>query len=142
MNQDKRAAFTERQLLSTLPTSVQPVIKPLLGQTITGIVVNYNETILRFGGDPVTQLRLWDSPDCCEDRYMSTDDDLAYYEGAKLVDVEIREAPPIEETNSVEHEMHFLVIKTDRGEFVVEQHNEHNGYYGGLSLNASREVRS
>jgi hypothetical protein len=77
---------------------------------------------------------------CCENRYMTTDDDLTYYIGAELWDVEIRPAPSLNDDDSSEsHDVEFLVVKTNKGEFVMESHNEHNGYYGGFSINARME---
>lgn len=77
-----------------------------------------------------------DGQSCCENRYMTTDDDLDYFQGSKLMDMEIKEAPnaPAEYD---EHEVQFLVVKTSKGEFTMETHNEHNGYYGGFWIVAN-----
>jgi hypothetical protein len=72
---------------------------------------------------------------CCEHRYMCTDD-ARNFAGETLVDVELREAPDVGDASEV-HEVQFLVLKTDKGEFVVSTHNEHNGYYGGFSIEAT-----
>jgi len=79
---------------------------------------------------------------CCENRFMSTDDELSYYVGAKLLDAEIRGVEVTkQETKSkyedyMDTETQFLVIKTSVGEFVLATHNEHNGYYGGFNVSA------
>lgn len=73
---------------------------------------------------------------CCESRYMSTDDDLSYYLGAKFLKVEIENGPDAE-TGYDCHNQQFMRIYTDRGVFVMVNHNEHNGYYGGFSVGAS-----
>jgi hypothetical protein len=71
--------------------------------------------------------------DCCEKRYMRTDDDMQSFVGSKLTGAEIKEAPDGEE-NGESHEVQFLEIQTDRGVFTMASHNEHNGYYGGFLI--------
>jgi hypothetical protein len=74
--------------------------------------------------------------DCCEHRYMSTDDDFADYVGATLLSVEVRAGGNI--PNEYEyHETQFLVVTTSKGVFTMVNHNEHNGYYGGFWVRAS-----
>lgn len=77
---------------------------------------------------------------CCESRYMRTDNDLSYYVGAELRGAEVREAPPVKGENDYDvHDVEFLVVQTDRGEFTMSSHNVHNGYYGGFCVRASAE---
>lgn len=76
-----------------------------------------------------------DGQSCCEDRYLHTDDDLEYYVGSKILDFELLEAPDVASEYG-EHEVMFLHVKTDRGVFTIETHNEHNGYYGGFVIEA------
>lgn len=92
---------------------------------------------LKFIFDDDSTLQLWDDgQSCCESRYMSTDDDITYYIGAKLTGFELKEAPEIEnEWGS--HEVQFLEVQTDKGVFTISSHNEHNGYYGGFAIVAS-----
>lgn len=81
-------------------------------------------------------LRIWDDgQSCCEHRYMSSDDDLKYYIGSKFTGAEIRDAPNMDDVYDV-HEVQFLIVNTDKGDFTVETHNEHNGYYGGFYIKA------
>ena len=75
--------------------------------------------------------------DCCEHRYMRTDDSLADYVGATLVDFELRDAPTTEDEHGDTHEVQFLAVKTSAGELVLSSHNEHNGYYGGFAMVAT-----
>lgn len=70
---------------------------------------------------------------CCEHRYMTTDDDLEYFVGSELVDIEIRNGGYQDEGWDV-HEVEFLLITTSLGVFTIENHNEHNGYYGGFNV--------
>lgn len=83
-----------------------------------------------------SRLRLWDGgQSCCESRYMTCDDDLPYYAGAELLQVEVKDGPTVTDDCDV-HEQQFLVVTTSKGSFTVANHNEHNGYYGGISLEA------
>ena len=43
--------------------------------------------------------------------------------------------PPAAEYGD-DHEVAFLGIYTTKGVIVCQTHNEHNGYYGGFSLDA------
>lgn len=69
---------------------------------------------------------------CCEHRYMSTDDDLAYYAGSTLLEIELADAPSLD--GGEEHDVQFLHVKTSKGVFTMQTHNEHNGYYGGFAI--------
>ena len=70
---------------------------------------------------------------------MRTDDNLEDFVGAKLLGAEIKEAPN-EPDKDGEHEVEFLEVQTDRGVFTMASHNEHNGYYGGFSIRAAKDV--
>ena len=37
------------------------------------------------------------------------------------------------------HEVQFLEVKTSKGSFTMSSHNEHNGYYGGFSIEVRPE---
>jgi hypothetical protein len=81
--------------------------------------------------------------DCCEERYMRTDDDLQSFVGATLFGVEVRAAPSIEtgETRGDPcHDVEFLVVHTDRGDLTMSSHNEHNGFYEGFMVEAHVEL--
>lgn len=77
-----------------------------------------------------------DGQDCCERRYMHTDDCLSEVVGGQLYAIEIRDAPDEGGGDGYDevHEVQFLVVKTSKGECVVCTHNEHNGYYGGFRI--------
>lgn len=77
-----------------------------------------------------------DGQSCCESRYMTTDDDLAYYVGSEFRNAEIRDVESKDDDDS-SHEILFLVVTTSKGSFTIETHNEHNGFYGGFSMNVS-----
>jgi hypothetical protein len=109
--------------------------KNALGKTIASVHLDEEESELRFKFTDGTGLKLFDDgQSCCESRYMTTDDDLTYYAGAKFMGVEIKEAPDIEDEEGDVHEVQFLEVKTDKGVFTMATHNEHNGYYGGFDI--------
>lgn len=98
--------------------------------------VRLEDDALRFVFTDGTRMKMYDAgQSCCETRYMSTDDDLSQFTGAVLLDAEVRDAPDINEGGNDEpNEVQFLVIVTDRGNFTMANHNKHNGYYGGFSI--------
>lgn len=82
-------------------------------------------------------LKIWDDgQSCCENRYMCTDDTLSDFVGTKLLHIEIKSAPNIEDyiTCDEYHEIQFLEVMTSKGCFTLVTHNEHNGYYGGFTI--------
>jgi hypothetical protein len=120
-------------------------VKNSIGKTISNVVLDKenDRAILTF--EDKSRLVLWDDgQDCCERRYMVCDADLPYFPGAKLLDVCIRSAENIkveeDEWYGGEHEVQFLIVKTDKGDIDFVNHNEHNGYYGGFNLQAKLEI--
>lgn len=109
------------------------VFNASIGKTITALTLEDNELRFAFGDGSKMRIRD-DGQMCCENRYMRTDDDLTYFVGARLMGHELRQAPKQENDDGEYNEVQFLVIKTDRGEFVMSSHNEHNGYYGGICI--------
>jgi len=93
-----------------------------------------SDDALSFTFDDGYRMDLYDAAQsCCEARYLRTDDDLAYYIGAVLVSAEVSESE--ETTDDLQtHEIAFLRVATDRGVITIASHNEHNGYYGGISI--------
>lgn len=87
--------------------------------------------VVNFGEHGVVTIK--DEPCCCESRYTSTDDDLPQFSGAIFLGDEVRDAPNVD-CEYEEHEVQFYILKTDRGNITFQNHNEHNGYYGGFSL--------
>lgn len=111
------------------------------GKRISRVVLNngssrHNSIEIKFESGPTLVLSD-EGQSCCESRYITSDDDLGYYSGADLYDVELGEH---RESNSSEygdcHEIQFLNVRTSKGVITFETHNEHNGYYGGFSIEA------
>ena len=109
-----------------------------IGKTITLIVLG-DDDVIRISFNDGTKIKLADEgQSCCESRYMRTDDDLSQFVGAKLNSGELRQAPDVEDEYG-SHEVQFLVLITDRGNITFSSHNEHNGYYGGFWIVASKD---
>jgi hypothetical protein len=107
-----------------------------IGKTIAGLKLKDDRLIISF--DDASRLEIEDhGQSCCETRYMRTDDDLSGFVGSKLVALEIRQAPDVNDGDGYgTHEVQFLAVKTGGGDLVLETHNEHNGYYGGFAVRA------
>lgn len=87
-----------------------------------------------FVMDDGTSIALFDDgQSCCENRYMTTNDDLTGFVGSTLLSAETRYAPNVEDEYG-EHEVQFLLVTTSIGVITLETHNEHNGYYGGFAV--------
>ena len=113
------------------------VARTSLNKSIKELWLDGDENALCFVFADGSRMRLRDEgQSCCERRYMRTDDNLGEFIGATLTNLEIREAPDVDDGDGEAHEVQFLVVTTDRGSFTVSNHNEHNGYYGGFSLEA------
>lgn len=112
-------------------------VQKALGKTIKKVWLDKENDTLNFEFKDGSKMKIWDGgQNCCEHRYMTTDEELSYYEGSKLLDLELKDCPEIEEDDDV-HEVQFLDVKTDTGVFQMANHNEHNGYYGGFRIQAS-----
>lgn len=104
-------------------------LKNYYGREIIGASFDEYEVILEF--DTKEKLRIRDDgQQCCEDRYMRTDDNIEDLIGCKLRNIEAREAHESE----ADHEVVFLVIQADHEEVSISTHNEHNGFYSGFEL--------
>lgn len=103
------------------------------GLTITAANIIDNE--LRLSFDNGVHIAIWDNgQSCCENRYMSTDDDVATLVGGKLLHVDAKPGPEIGDDDDNYHEQIFVEIATTKGLITIVNHNEHNGYYGGFGL--------
>lgn len=113
------------------------LFKSVLGKTIKGLELSDN--VLHFTFTDGTKIKIFDNgQDCCENRYMRTDDELRDFIGAQLLDATLKDAPSETLEYGDEHEVQFLEIKTSIGVFTMSNHNEHNGYYGGFSIEVAK----
>lgn len=107
-------------------------IKSGVGKTIVSLKLKDNNLLLTFSDS--SQIRIFDGgQSCCENRYMTTDDDLNAFDGAVFTSVEERPVINIP-YGSGEHEVKFLLINTSLGTITLETHNIHNGYYSGFVI--------
>lgn len=115
-------------------------VRASLGKLTTAIALTENKLVFEFQDN--SRLVVFDGgQSCCESRYMTTADELSYFVGSSLLSLEVRDGPTV--TNQGEpHEIQFLLVNTTRGTFTMENHNEHNGYYGGFAIEANLEGRA
>ncbi len=119
--------------------STMRAIEAAKGKEIKRALMPQDEEDLRILFTDGTGIKIWDDgQSCCESRYMRTDDDLSYFNGATFQNAQIQNGPD-EEGEYGTHETQFLIITTSKGSFTVVNHNEHNGYYGGFSM-ACQEI--
>lgn len=106
--------------------------KNAINKVISSVTLTDNELVFVMA-DGYKFKMFDDGQSCCETRYMVTDDNLNDFSGAILLEAKIKGAPSIADEWG-DHEVQFLEIETNKGSFVLSNHNEHNGYYGGFSI--------
>lgn len=111
-------------------------VKGVLGKKVASLRLDDN--IIYLSTVDGIHIKIWDGgQECCEHRYVTTDDDLKYFTNTTLVDIELAKAPSPAHEYCDYHEVQFLRLKTKKGIATFETHNEHNGYYGGFSILAA-----
>lgn len=107
------------------------------GQKIVSAALVDNKFRLALGNGK--NIELWDdAQSCCENRWITCDDDLGKIVGGTLTRVEVKEGPSDESSGDV-HEQLFIEIGTNECFVTICTHNEHNGYYGGFGLTITEE---
>jgi hypothetical protein len=103
----------------------------MMGRVIEQVFMEGDALLFHFKDG--LKVKVWDDgQSCCENRYMTTDDDLSNFAGTRFVDMELRDGPTTNDPYGEPHETQFLLVNTDKGTFTMCTHNEHNGYYGGF----------
>jgi hypothetical protein len=103
-----------------------------LGKTIIRAELINDRIELDFSDG--TQIDVWDDgQSCCENRYITTDDDLKTLVGHELTRIVAKDGPSKGEDWDI-HETCFVEIGTEASFVTLVTHNEHNGYYGGFAL--------
>ena len=93
-----------------------------------------SEDVLQISFEDGTGIEITDEgQSCCEYRYMTTDDEINFLIGTSIQNIMVKSGPDIEADDV--HEQEFLEIQTNKGFITIVNHNKHNGYYGGFSLN-------
>lgn len=86
------------------------------------------------------KIQLWDNAhSCCENRYITCDDDLSKIVGGVLSRIEVKEGKDEEGEYGDSHETLFVEVGTDQCFITICTHNEHNGYYGGFGLTITED---
>ena len=116
-------------------------IKKALNKEISNMFLGDNTLSITFTDGGVLSL-FDDRQSCCESRYMRSDDNLEETMGEVLVNLEIKDGDSDtereDEWGSGEcHETQFLEVITNKGVYSFSNHVEHNGYYGGFSVEAT-----
>lgn len=108
------------------------IINSFVGKRIKEISMADNVLALYFHDGSC--LEFWDNgQDCCEHRYMVSDDDLSSFIAMDFMKAEVKDGPTIDEGGPIQ-EIQFLEITTSRGSFTIANYNDHNGYYGGFDI--------
>ena len=115
----------------------ESLVTACIGRII--VVANITEESLTLTFEDGSTLALYDVPDCCENRYMRSDDSTSDLIGARLVSIEERIGPDLTQVaeSGDDHETAFVNILTDHGQYQLVMHNEHNGCYGGFALSVA-----
>lgn len=112
------------------------LIPECVGKLIRGISINDTMLTLRLNND--TELILTDQgQDCCERRYMHTDDNLTNFFDSILLNIRIVDGPSIENEDYGYNDSQFLIVDTSKGSFTVVNYNKHNGFYYGFDIQAT-----
>jgi hypothetical protein len=104
------------------------------GKIIAQMELVDNELIIGFVDG--TALNVWDGgQSCCENRYMSSDDldNSKHYTNVAFVGIEVRDMGDAD-CEYGDHQQQALIVRTFLGDLTFVNHNEHNGYYGGFSV--------
>jgi hypothetical protein len=99
--------------------------------------VHCNSISLEFKFKDGTKYEFEDQgQNCCEKRYMNTDDCLSYYKDSLFVNATIEDGPCTESPTAYgdDADTQFLIVTTTKGQFTIVNYNEHNGYYGGFDI--------
>lgn len=103
-----------------------------VGKEISKVFIQNDELHIRF--DKKTLVISDYAQSCCENRYMTTDDNLTEFFGAIFKGIEEKPTSSISENEYEDHDLMFIEIKTSKGDFILKSHNEHNGYYAGFDI--------
>lgn len=117
-------------------------IEQSIGCTIRKVFLDEDNNILIFWLSNDSELRIWDGgQSCCEHRFMTTDDNLNEFFGAKFIGIELKSTDVAKDDDYGDvHEIQFLDVNTSKGTFQMANHNCHNGYYGGFYIKASINI--
>jgi hypothetical protein len=110
-----------------------------LGKVIEKVMLAYDhesrESIIIIFTDG-TALNLFDDgQQCCEKRWLASDDKSEDVAGGVLMDVQMEEGVDDEGSEDI-LQSQFIRIITDKAPYVVTAYNKHNGSYDGITVKA------
>lgn len=110
------------------------------GRKIKKAFIENDKFVIEFTDK--SQISIWDNgQSCCENRYMTCDDEPSSLKGGKLINIEVKKHEDSENDWGEVHEECFVEIATDKKGFItLVNHNQHNGYYGGFGLTVTLDV--
>jgi len=135
-------------LINQMSDRGSAVLEKSLGKTIAKVFLKDDD--LKFKFTDGTGMKIYDGgQSCCESRWMHTDDELNHFEGATFLNAEVRDGGDVDETEYKKItknewgpescQSQFLIITTSTGTFTVVNYVDHNGYYGGFSMNVEAD---
>ena len=78
---------------------------------------------------------------CCEHRYMNCDDNLSSLVGEEFRSIKLGESSHTDHDYDVT-DIQFLKFQTNKDSITIANYNEHNGYYGGFSIESEIKASS
>lgn len=105
-----------------------------IGKTISTVVLTTEDKI-HFVFTDDTKMTLYDNgQQCCELRYITTDDDLSTFSGSVLLGIVMKSYNSLDLNAYTTNEIQFLEVSTNNGCITFAAHNDHNGYYSGFNI--------
>jgi hypothetical protein len=104
-------------------------------KTISNISL-LNDTELQFEFTDGSSFIIFDNGQtCCEERYLTTEDDLSSFIGDQFLEITEKNYTIEDLSNgSGDAECLDIEVQTNKGFFSFQCHNDHNGYYGGFDI--------
>lgn len=119
-------------MLHELFSNKKDAAEKYYGKQIQNAEIIEDELIITFS-DGIKVAILDDGQSCCEERYMTCDDDVNDLIGNELRAIQIKDGGE-KEDNYESYEWAFVDIVTDKSVVQLCTHNKHNGYYGGFAV--------
>ena len=93
----------------------------LEGMEVSAVTVGEEHAVIMCGevGVRITD----EGQDCCESRYITTDDDPARLIGSRLASITSGEVKEADGMDDECHDIVFVTIRTDTAELVLQSHN-------------------
>lgn len=104
-----------------------------IGRTISSVSVEEKRVVVGFTDGAGFVLKD-EGQSCCEYRYLTTDDDPNALVGLTFRDIVEKPGECKEEEGGECHDTMFVDIVADGAWITLCTHNEHNGWYGGFSI--------